>query len=151
MIARRRFGVVVLGAVIVGTLDLAFAMSFWHGRVPSIRILQSIAAGLLGRKQAVAGGVGTAILGGALHYAIATAMTFTYFLFARRRAVLVRHPSSLGAIYGVLLYLVMNLIVLPLSAVGAPSFANHAWVASSVAMHAVFGVVIAHASRIALR
>ena len=113
--------------------------------------MHSIAAGLLGRKQSLAGGVNTAILGGVLHFAIATAMTVTYFLFARRLPELVRHPSSLGLIYGLLLYLVMNLVVLPLSAVGAPSFANHTWVASSVAMHVVFGVVIGHTSRLALR
>ena len=135
----------------MGVLDLAFAMLFWYGRVPPIRILQSIAAGLLGRKESVAGGLGTAVLGGALHFAIATAMAFTYALVARRWPVLIRRASVLGAGYGLLLYAVMNFVVLPLSAVGMPAFTNHAWVASGIAVHVVFGVIFAHAARLALR
>jgi hypothetical protein len=56
-----------------------------------------------------------------------------------------------GAGYGLLLYAVMNFVVLPLSAVGMPAFTNHAWVASGIAVHVVFGVIFAHAARLALR
>jgi hypothetical protein len=149
--ARFRAAPVLLGALIVAIADLGFAIAFWHGRVPAIRILQSIAAGLLGRTASRAGGVGTALLGGVLHAAIATVMAFTYVLLARRVPALVRHASPFGAIYGVLLYLAMNFVVLPLSAVGMPSFANHTWVVWSIAMHVLFGLVFAHAARIASR
>jgi uncharacterized membrane protein YagU involved in acid resistance len=116
-----------------------------------MRLLQSIAAGLLGRKDSVAGGTSTAMLGAVLHFAIATTMAFTYAVMARRFPVLVRRATTLGAAYGALLYVVMNFAVLPLSAVGRPSFANHTWVAASVAVHVVFGIVFAHAARVALR
>ena len=148
--SRFRLGVVLLGALSVAAIDLAFAILFWLGRdVPPIQILQSIAAGLLGR-DSYAGGAGTAVLGAVLHVSIAIAMGATYALAARRAPALVRHPIGFGLAYGVALYLVMNLVVLPLSAVGIPSFANHAWVASSVAMHALFGVIFALAAKIAL-
>ena len=48
-----------------------------------------------------------------------------------------------------LLYAAMNFVVLPLSAAGMPSFANHAWVGASIVAHALLGVVCALFARIA--
>lgn len=140
----------LLGALAVGVVDLAFAFAFWWGRVTPTRILQSIARGVLGR-EAFRGGTGTAVLGGFLHFVIATAMTLSYYVVSRRLPALVRHPWSFGAAYGVLLYVAMSFVVLPLSAAGRPSFENHAWVGWSVAFHVVFGLIIAHACRLASR
>jgi hypothetical protein len=147
---RGRTAVVLLGALVVGTLDLAFAILFWLGRITPVQIMQSIARGIVGR-ETYDGCAATALLGVACHFTIAIGMTLAYYLVSRRVAALVRHPWPLGAIYGVLLYLAMSFIVLPLSAAGRPSFANHAWVASSLAMHVVFGLVIAHTARLASR
>ena len=49
------------GGVFVATLDALFAIGFWYLRnaVPPMRILQSIAAGLLG-EASFSGGVATA-------------------------------------------------------------------------------------------
>lgn len=137
--------------MIVGILDLAFAIGFWFvkAHVPPIRICQSIARGVLGR-EAFAGGAATAALGVALHFGIALAMAFAYALVARRMRVLVRHPVALGLAYGVLLYIIMSFVVLPLSAAGKPSFADHAWVGASIAFHALFGVVFAFSARRAI-
>jgi len=133
----------VLGGLVVGTLDLAFAWTFWqsHG-VGLARILQSVAAGLLGGAS-FEGGTASAVLGAGLHYFIATMFVVAYRLAGLRHAGLRRHPVACGLAYGVLLYLVMNFVVLPLSAAGMPSFDNGPWVASSIVMHAVFGVVCA--------
>ena len=64
---------VIAGGLVVGTLDIVYAMAFWwlKARVAPIRILQSVAAGLLGRDAARAGGMQTALLGAVLHYFIA--------------------------------------------------------------------------------
>lgn len=137
----------VLGGVAIGTLDLAFAWGFWqpHG-VGLARILQSVSAGLLGRAS-FDGGLATVVLGAGLHYFIATMFVVAYFLASLRHAALHRHPAACGLAYGVLLYLVMNLVVLPLSAAGMPDFGNVPWVASSVAMHAVFGLMCGFCAR----
>lgn len=131
----------------VGSLDLLFAWGFWqsHG-VGMTRILQSIASGLLG-KASFEGGTATATLGAGLHYFIATMFGVAYYLVSLRRPGLRRRPIAFGLSYGVLLYLVMNFIVLPLSAAGMPKFNNLPWVASSVAMHALFGVICAQFAR----
>ena len=133
----------VLGGLAVGTLDLAFACAFWqsHG-VTLARILQSVAAGVLG-EASFAGGAASALLGACLHYFIATMFVVVYRIAGLRHAGLRTHAVACGLAYGVLLYLAMNFIVVPLSAAGMPGFGNVPWVASSVAMHAVFGVMCA--------
>lgn len=135
--------VALIGGACVGTLDLLFARTYWdRPGLTMQRVLQSIAVGLYG-KASFDGGPTTAWIGAACHYLITTCMALAYFLVSRRLPVLVRYPVSLGLAYGVVLYLFMNLVVLPLSAVGLPSFDNHLWVASSVVMHALFGVICA--------
>jgi uncharacterized membrane protein YagU involved in acid resistance len=55
------------------------------------------------------------IIGAFLHYFIATTVVAVYFLASRKIAALNRLPILTGAIYGVLVYLFMNLVVLPLA------------------------------------
>ena len=138
---------IVFGGVVIGTLDLMFAFGFWalHGVAP-IRIAQSIAAGLQG-DAAYDGGGASAALGIALHYFIATMFVLAYGLVARRARGLLTQPWRFGLAYGALLYLVMNLVVLPLSAAGAPSFGNRAWVLGAIAMHLAIGVLCAMFAR----
>jgi hypothetical protein len=107
---------VLLGTLAVGVLDILDAFLFFGFQgVPPIRILQSIASGLLGR-DAYGGGLPTAALGAFLHFFIAFAVVATYFLASRRWPGLARRPLLYGPLYGLLVYAVMNLVVIPLSA-----------------------------------
>jgi uncharacterized membrane protein YagU involved in acid resistance len=108
--------------------------------------MQSVARGVLGTAS-FEGGVPTALLGAVLHYTIALTMAATYYLVSRKLHALTRRPIACGLAYGVLLYLIMNLVVLPLSAVGMPKFDNVVWVALSVVMHGVFGLICAFTAR----
>ncbi len=105
----------VLAALVVGTLDIAEVMivSWLKGGAP-LRILQAIASGIYG-KASFQGGTRTMLIGLALHFFIATIVVAVYFLASRRIAILNRHPVLTGAIYGVLVYLFMNFVVLPLA------------------------------------
>jgi len=113
---------ILFGTLVVGGLDALDAIVFFglRGAAPT-RIFQSIAAGLLGRS-AFSGGLSTAALGVALHFFIAFLIVATYVLASRRVEMLTRSPIVCGLIYGVLVYLFMNLVVLPLSAAGRPTF-----------------------------
>jgi hypothetical protein len=143
---------VLAGGLAAGTFDIAYACAFWgvKRRVPAQRILQSVAAGLLG-KASFEGGAKTAALGLALHFLIAVTMAVTYFLVARRWARLWQRPWLCGAAYGVLLYVVMNDVVVPLSAAG-PGSKDPLWVGLSIAVHAfLVGVPCAVFARRAIR
>lgn len=110
------------GTLVVGILDLADTLVFFGLRgVRPIRILQSIASGLVGRA-AFSGGLGTAVLGAALHFFIAFMVVATFFVASRYVALLRRSPVWSGLVYGVVVYLVMNFVVLPLSAARRGAF-----------------------------
>jgi hypothetical protein len=113
---------ILLGTLVVGTLDIADALIFFglRGARP-IRIFQSISAGLLGRAS-FSGGMKTALLGAVLHYFIALLIVTTCVVLSRWIPFLRTWPILAGMAYGIAAYLVMNLIVLPLSAAGRPAF-----------------------------
>ena len=66
-----------------------------------------------------------------------------YWIAAQRLPTLLKRRVLFGAVYGLLLYVVMNFIVLPLSAAGSPGFDNVPWVASSIVVHALLGIMCA--------
>jgi uncharacterized membrane protein YagU involved in acid resistance len=136
------------GGLVAGTLDIAYACLFWALKrdVPAQQILQSVAAGLLG-KASFEGGRATAALGLALHFMIALSMSVAYYLVSRRWALLWQRPFLCGAAYGLLLYAIMNYVVVPLSAAG-PGSKDPLWVTLSIAVHALLiGIPIALAVR----
>lgn len=107
---------ILLAWIVAGTLDVTAACTYYPltANVTTKQILQGIASGLLGT-HAYQGGNATAALGLGLHYVIAFIWTvFFYFLASNIRA-LTRRPFIVGPLYGTFVWLVMNLIVLPLS------------------------------------
>nr|AGW45545.1 putative membrane protein [uncultured bacterium Lac36W] len=77
------------------------------------------------------------------------AMAGACFLLARRWPPLLRRPLLFGATYGLILYAVMTYVVVPLSAAGA-SPKDASWIACSIAMHILVGVLCAWFARRAL-
>jgi uncharacterized membrane protein YagU involved in acid resistance len=145
-------GFVLAGGLVAGTLDIVYACVFWGLRadVPAQRIFQSVASGLLGQAS-FDGGWSTAALGLALHFFIATSMSVTYYLVALRWPLLHQRPVLSGAAYGTLLYLIMNYVVVPLSAAPRSSSKNALWIALSVLVHMfLIGVPIALFARRAI-
>ncbi len=119
---RGSFQAVLKGGLLAGVLDIAAAFLVYgiRGAKP-IRILQSIASGLLGAK-AFEGGLATAALGGLLHFFIACGWAVLYYGASRRLAVLSSRPVLSGIAYGAAVYFLMNLVVLPLSAFPGRAF-----------------------------
>ena len=107
----------LVGGLAAGILDIIYAivLSRVAGR-SALGVLKSVASGLLGA-EAFKGGIPTAVLGLALHLGI-TVVAAGIYLYAARQSVFMReHYLLCGSIFGVLVYLTMNFVVLPLSAV----------------------------------
>lgn len=111
----RPFPAIVVGGVIVGVLDLVYAILVYSPRKP-IRVLQAVASGLLGARS-FSGGARSATLGVVLHFVIALGAATVFYLASRRLTFLLQRPILYGLIYGGLVYSFMHLVVLPLSAV----------------------------------
>jgi hypothetical protein len=108
--------IVVRIALIAGTLDISENIIFnaFRGITPKM-IFQFIASGLIGTKAALALGMASVALGVAIHYFIATWWTFVYYAASRRLEFLVDRAAITGILYGGLVYIVMNFVVLPLT------------------------------------
>lgn len=107
---------IILSGIIAGTLDILYAIIFYAFRVVSaLRILQSIASGLLG-SASYTGGLLTASLGLVLHFSIAIAAASIFYVASRRFGWLLQHAVISGIVFGLCVYVVMNFIVVPLSA-----------------------------------
>jgi len=107
------FKAVAAGGLLAGALDLTQALILFGVRVPL-----SIAAGLLGRA-AFQGGAGTYALGVFLHFFIACSAAAVYYAASRTLTFLKDYPLVCGLFYGAAVEEVMNLVVLPLSALHA--------------------------------
>ncbi|MCC7002757.1 MAG: hypothetical protein IT357_11430 [Gemmatimonadaceae bacterium] len=107
---------ILLAGGLAGVLDLAAAIvqGAIRGTAPE-RILQSIASGILGRDAFDGGGM-TVLLGLELHFFIALSAATVYLVAAERWTVLAERWVLWSGVYGVLVWAVMNLVVLPLSA-----------------------------------
>jgi hypothetical protein len=101
---------ILVGGGIAGILDLTSAFLTFGWRVP-----RGIASGLLGAR-AFHGGAGTWILGVVLHFTIAFGAAAIYCLASRKLVFLRENFVVCGLFYGIAIYLVMQLVVLPMSA-----------------------------------
>jgi hypothetical protein len=106
---------IVTAWLVVGILDItsAFVIAAIKG-TGSIRMLQGIASGLLGRR-ALDGGLMTAGLGLAIHFFIALAVVSVFYIAIRRINFLTEQPLVSGLFYGIAVYLVMYWVVVPLA------------------------------------
>src|SRR5260370_5297702 len=107
------FLAIAVGGGIAGTLDLLQACMLFGWDIPLV-----IAGGLLGR-QAFQGGAGTYVLGVLLHFFIACSAAAVYYAASRKLSFMTEHPLVCGLFFGAAVEEVMNLVVLPLSALHA--------------------------------
>ena len=109
---------ILYATLVVGVLDATDGVVFLglRGQNP-IQVLQYIASSLLGAR-AFSGGLASAGLGLVVHFAISLVVATIYILASRRIAVLRTQWVLVGLLYGAAVWAVMNLLVLPLTAVG---------------------------------
>jgi hypothetical protein len=105
---------IAAATLVAGTLDIASAVIIALVRGKSVTgMLQGVASGPLGRWPLEHGGAGAAA-GLVVHFAIMTVMASAFVLAAPRLPRLGERSLLYGIGYGVLLYLFMYWIVLPL-------------------------------------
>jgi hypothetical protein len=108
----------VIAGLICGTADVIIYHWFVQnvlGGVPLISLYQYIASGALG-ESAFAGGIAAALLGVLFHYILSILIAGVFILSANRIPVLQRYSIPGSLLYGFGVFIVMNMIVTPLSA-----------------------------------
>src|SRR5262245_28066002 len=108
---------ILLTGLGAGTMDITAACvqgAIRSGRTP-FWVFQSVAGGWFGTKT-FEGGYKTAAIGLLTHFFIATTWAAVYYLASLKFPLLTRHAVLCGILYGILVYVVMYMVVLPLSA-----------------------------------
>jgi hypothetical protein len=107
---------ILSGGLSAGILDTLLAMLLWH--VSPITVYKSVAGGWLG-KTAFHGGFSVIVLGMFSHFLIATGAATVYWIasqtLGRVAQNMIRYWFPSGLLYGVVVYYVMDLVVVPLS------------------------------------
>jgi hypothetical protein len=104
---------IILGTLVAGTLDIlaAVLLTLYYGREPA-NMLRYVASGPF--PAATEWATPGAILGLAVHFALMAIMAAVYVFAAARRPALLAKPVQWGIVYGLITYVVMNLVVVPL-------------------------------------
>lgn len=138
----------LVGGGIAATLDIVYAIVRQAGRGRSPEwTLQSVASGWLGEEAFTSGATG-AVLGLVSHFAILMVAAGLFVLASRRLAALRAHAVIAGLAFGVLVYVFMNFVVLPLSAFPFDLAYTTARLLEGFVSHAVLvGLPIALAAR----
>ena len=106
-----------LAGIVAGTLDILSATALYTaitGTFRPVRLLQGIAYGAFG-KSALEGGTGMAIIGLLFHYLIAFTWVMIYFLLYPYIPFMRRYKILSGLLYGIIVWVIMNRVVIPLS------------------------------------
>ena len=114
------------GGLVAGTLDAVDAViAFGILGMSPVQVLQYVASGVQGSAAFVGNalsGFANAALGAVLHYFIAFVAAAVYYAAALKIPSLVRRPIAYGQLYGAWVYLFMNYLISPFSAVAKSPF-----------------------------
>lgn len=133
---------ILIGGLAAGALDTIAAYSTLPIGWP-----RAVAGGLLGLG-AFKGGAGVYAFGLFLEFFIATGAAAVYYAFSRRLEFLKAHFFVCGLFFGVAVYLVMNLVVLPLCALHVHSPMSRPDLVQGILVHMFFiGLPIAYSVR----
>ena len=137
---------IALATLVAGTLDILSACIYTiipgHSPIEMLKILGSAVLG----DHAMRGGAGAAITGLLLHFAIMAVMATVFILAAERRPLLKARWLVAGIAYGLILWVVMNLIGVPLR-FGPPHFTVHGVVEQLFSHIVLVGIPIAWFAR----
>lgn len=108
----------VITGFVAGTLDgLAAAITYYLSTEKDpLNVYRFVASGVFGT-DALSGGVPMAIWGVIFHYVIAAGWTILFFLLSSRISFLLKNWIVSGILYAVFVWIVMNMVIVPLSLV----------------------------------
>jgi hypothetical protein len=113
----KRNAKILQAGLIAGTLDILSAFIYYYiksGKTNFLVIFKFIASGIFG-KAAGDGGTDMILAGFILHYAIAFSFTVFFFWLYPKVNVMSKNRIVTGVVYGLFVWALMNLVVVPLS------------------------------------
>jgi len=114
--SRKLYRAMCFAGLVAGTLDGLAAVVIYlvRGGKNPVAIFNFIASGVFG-DSGLRGGIGMAFMGLLFHFLIATTWSLIFFVVNSRVSAILRHWVLSGLVYGMVVWLCMNLVVVPLS------------------------------------
>jgi uncharacterized membrane protein YagU involved in acid resistance len=138
---RARLFAGVVAGLIAGSVDIG-AAALINGASPFL-VLRSIASGLFGL-QAYAAGNWVVVVGLLLQLAMSVLIAGIFSLATLRQAWLLSRAVLAGVAYGAIVFVVMNIVVVPLSSFAPrPTHITLTWLVANIAAMLVFGLLVA--------
>ena len=111
---------IVAAWLLAGTLDIssAFISVYLHFGKNPLLVGNYISSAIFGRADAYAGGTPMVIIGILFHYLIAFIFTVIFFLLHPRIYAVLKNKFIAAILYGLFVWIVMNLVVVPLTRIG---------------------------------
>jgi uncharacterized membrane protein YagU involved in acid resistance len=139
---------ILTAGFVAGTIDIGAACVI--NSVGPVLILKAIAGGILGAAS-FRGGAVVALFGLVLQWLMSWIIAAVYLVAAANLPIVRRSWILSGLAYGVVVFVVMSYVVMPLSAVGhAPIFSVTRFIGNLLAMF-LFGLIISYAASRASR
>lgn len=134
---------IVLGGLVSGLIDLVYASAQAALKGRSVLLpWKGVASGLLG-SAARDGGAAIAFLGVALHFMFTFGAAATLALIVWQLPRLAKHPLITGLLFGFGFLLVMNYVILPLSAIGRPIYVGQGFLTAIIGHVIMIGLPVA--------
>lgn len=113
---------ILWAGLVAGILDAlaAMTMTIIRGGKDPLAVWRYVASGVFG-PESLAGGTPMVAWGLVFHFFIALTFAALYYLIYPQLHRFISSPVAIGLLYGILIWLVMNRIVLPLSNIPAPT------------------------------
>jgi len=140
----RALATIFMAGGTAGAIDFIYAstMMMMAGQ-PATRAWMGVAAALFGKDMVIEIGMPMAAVGAALHFLITISAAAIFYLVAVRQPLLLRHRLASAVVFGILFFLAMTYVIVPLSVIGRPIYVGASRIAREVLTHIiVIGVPI---------
>ncbi|MGI8951823.1 MAG: hypothetical protein ACR2FN_09600 [Chitinophagaceae bacterium] len=145
---KNKISVILWTGLLVGTLDISAAIinyTLSYQKNP-VRVFQFIASGVFG-KEAFSGNSSMIFYGIIFHYLIAFTFTIFFFFIYPKINFLLKNIVITSIIYGVFIWIIMNLVIVPIS--NTPKFPFNLFhaIINMIILIAAIGLPLAYSAK----
>lgn len=134
----RSWATIFMAGGTAGAIDFLYAstMMMMAGQ-PASRAWMGVAAALFGKNMVIEIGVPMAAVGAALHFLITISAAAIFYVAATRQPLLLKHRLASAIVFGLLFFLAMNYVIVPLSLIGRPIYVGASRIARELLTHII--------------
>jgi uncharacterized membrane protein YagU involved in acid resistance len=134
----RAWATIVMAGGTAGAIDFLYAstMMMMAGQ-PATRAWMGVAGALFGKNMVIEIGLPMAAVGAALHFLITISAAAIFYVAAKRQPILLKHRLVSAVVFGLLFFLAMNYVIVPLSLIGRPIYVGASRIARELLTHII--------------